>query len=146
MTILLVTNESYDQDFIKRLSIQTTVKISLKFYFELELHFELCSQSVDYHNAHYWDSICSYYFATERLLIWIPFDLLEGVYSTSFCIFKLWQIQLMTRCSERILFVSWGVPVYGIHNDILCLPTYKMKFFPLIYVRYGKFPYNCAKN
>jgi hypothetical protein len=48
--------------------------MSLKFYFEII--FELWAKIADYHNARY--------FATERQLIWIPFDLLEGAYYTSF--------------------------------------------------------------
>ena len=43
---------TYDQNFLKKISIQTTIKMSLKFYFEL--HFKLCAQTVDYHNAWCW--------------------------------------------------------------------------------------------
>ena len=42
---------------------------------------------------------------------------LEGVYSTSFCIFNLRPIRLKTRYSERILFVSKGVSVTGFSNS-----------------------------
>jgi len=41
-----------------------------------------------------------------RVLTYIPLDLLQGVYSTSFHIFNF-----MTRCSEHMLFISWRVPV-----------------------------------
>ena len=81
----LMTNWSYNQNFLKKISIQTTIKMSLKFHVDLHLN---CTYSVDYHNTCYWDNVCSYNFTTERLRIWIPLNLLNGVYSTSFHIFS----------------------------------------------------------
>jgi len=48
---------------------------------------------------------------TERLLIRIPPDLLESLYSTSFHIFNFGPIRLVTVCSECILSVSRGLCV-----------------------------------
>jgi hypothetical protein len=44
-SIPLTTNRSYDQNFLKKISVQTTIKISLKFHFEILL--KLWTQSVD---------------------------------------------------------------------------------------------------
>jgi len=85
MTIPLTTNWSYDQNFLKKISFNATIKMSLKFHFELHFYTAL-------------KKLCSYHFATKRLLIWIPFNLQDGVYSTSFCIFDLRPIQLKNRC------------------------------------------------
>jgi len=38
----LTTNRSYDKNFLQEISIQSTINISLKFYFEL--HWEPCAQ------------------------------------------------------------------------------------------------------
>ena len=100
----LTTNQSYDQKFPLKISIQTSIKIRLKFHFEIYFYISLQKRS-------------SYYFSTKGIIFWIPLDLLEGVYSTSFCIFDLRQIRLKTRYSERILFVSKGVSVTGFSNS-----------------------------
>jgi hypothetical protein len=111
-----------------KVTTKTTTKTSLKFHFKP--HFELCAQSVDYHNTQYWDNTCSYYFATG-LLIWIPLDLLECVYSTSFCIFNLWPIWLTTRClggaggtypihKSGSTCIKWGSTAY----TEITLPSY----------------------
>jgi len=39
VTSLLTTNRRYDQNFLKKMSIQTTIKMSLKF--QIEPHFEM---------------------------------------------------------------------------------------------------------
>jgi len=52
----------------------------LKFHFEL--HFKVCTQNDDYHNTRYCANISSYYSAAEKLLIWIPLDMLQGAYSS----------------------------------------------------------------
>ena len=54
-TIPLMTNQSYDKSFLKRISVQTATKMSLKFNFELNVPISL-------------KKLC-YYFATARLLI-----------------------------------------------------------------------------
>jgi len=43
---------TYDEILLKKISIQTIIKMSLKFYFEL--HFKPCAQTVNYHNACCW--------------------------------------------------------------------------------------------
>jgi len=88
MIIPLTTNWSYDQNFLKEISFHATTKISLKFHFELHFYTAL-------------KKLCFYYFARKRLLIWIPLNLQDGVYSTSFCIFDLRPIQLKNRCSAH---------------------------------------------
>jgi hypothetical protein len=89
------TNPSYDQNLLKKISIQTTIKVLLKFHFEM---LRVCVVL---------KKLCSYHCATERLLTCIPSDLLEGVYSTPFRIFDL------RPCVQnvRILLVRLGVPV-----------------------------------
>ena len=47
---LLQPTEAMIKMSVRKISAQTTIKMSLKFNFEL--HFELCTQSVDYCNAH----------------------------------------------------------------------------------------------
>jgi len=101
--IPLTTNRSYNQNFLKKISIQTTTEMSLKLHFKL--YFQLCAQSVDYHNVSSGDNICSYYFETERPLIWIPPQPVGG------CIFHLivFFFLLIGGCSEHVLFESRGV-------------------------------------
>jgi len=43
---------TYDQILLKKISIQTIIKMSLKFHYEL--HFKPCAQTVNYHNARRW--------------------------------------------------------------------------------------------
>jgi len=88
MTIPLTTNWSYDQNFLKKISFHATRKMSLTFHSELHFYTAL-------------KKLCSCYFATKRLLIWIPLNLPNGVYATSFCIFDLRPIQLKNRCSAH---------------------------------------------
>ena len=92
MTIPLTNSRSYDQSFLKSILI----KMSLKFHFKL--HFALCARSVDYHNACQWDNRKTTYLNLPQLAGGCTFHLIL-------------YFQLMTRSSERILFISRGVPV-----------------------------------
>jgi hypothetical protein len=69
--------------------------MSLKFYFELP-SFTLLKK------------LCSYYFAAERLLAGIPFNVPEGVHSTSFLIFNLRPI-----CANYHVFIKYSVCALG---------------------------------
>jgi hypothetical protein len=87
---------TYDQNFLKKISIQTTIKMSLTFYFEL--HFKMCAQLF----------ITMLAVGTMgRLLIWIPLDLPEGIYSTTFRLFDLHDKVLRTHPA----YLSQGVHV-----------------------------------
>ena len=82
-----------------------------------------------------------YYFVSGRLLIWIPLDLLEGAWSTSFSTFDL-------RPIRRILFSSLGFPAflysYSVNNRHILtshvLPkntninTYIINILPVVYM------------
>jgi len=96
-TIPLTTSGSYDQNFLKKISIQSSGgKEVIKINFEI--HFDLCAQSVDYHNDRYWEN--------GKTTFLIPRQLAGG------CIFHLIShCRLPTGCSERILIVSGGAPV-----------------------------------
>jgi hypothetical protein len=65
-----------NQNVLKKISIKTAVRMLLQFHFEAQLYILL-------------NKLCSFYFATERLLIWLPLDMLEGVYFTPLFIFVL---------------------------------------------------------
>jgi hypothetical protein len=71
----LKTNRSYDQNFLKKISIKCTINMSLNF-------------SSNYISVFRLRYRC-YYFRTERQLIRIGLDLLKGVYSTPFHNFEL---------------------------------------------------------
>ena len=105
-TIPLMTNQSYDQNFLKKISIQSIIVMSLQFHFKL--HFELCAQSFDYRSTCYWDNI------------FMGATYLNPPRPVGGCIFHLSSyFQLTTRCSERILFVSCGVPVnHNLSKDL----------------------------
>lgn len=93
---------NYDQTFLKRTSNHATIKI-----FFLQCIWQI-SGSPFYIS---WEKYCSYCFATEKLLPWVPLDLLEGVNSTHFH-FLHWMINLTwPGIQEGVLFVSWVVLV-----------------------------------
>jgi hypothetical protein len=81
-----------DQNFLKKIPIQTIIKMSLKFHCELQFLISF-------------KKLYSYYFVTEILFICVPLGLLKGVHFTSYRIFDL------QPCSDHVLFVSRGVPV-----------------------------------
>jgi hypothetical protein len=88
-----------DQNFLKKISVQTTLKMLLKFHFELRFYIsfkKLCC------------CCCCCYFATKRLLIWIPLDLPEGVYFTpiSYC-------RLKTNAIYDLVFRTYPVRESG---------------------------------
>jgi hypothetical protein len=91
----LTTNWSYNTNFLKKISFQTSIKMSLKFHFELPSFTSL-------------KKLYSYYFAAERLLAGMPFIVPVGVHSTLFLIFDLWPI-----CCNYHVFIKYSVRTLG---------------------------------
>jgi hypothetical protein len=67
---------NYIQNILKKISIQTTIIMSLKFHVELHLN---CTYTVLIITTPVAGTIYPYYFTTERLLISIPLNLLEDI-------------------------------------------------------------------
>ena len=67
--------------------------MSLKFHFKLLLFY-------------FTEETLFILFCKEKTIYFNFFDLMEGVYSTLFHVFRLQPIQLTTRFSKCILFVS----------------------------------------
>jgi hypothetical protein len=130
-TIPLMTNQSYDQNFLKKISIQSIIVMSLHFHFKL--HFELCAQSFDYRNTCYWDNI------------FMGATYLNPPRPVGGCIFHLSSyFQLTTRCSERILFVSRGVPVnHNLSKDLPLSRAVWNTFLMKIYLFVEKIETSC---
>ena len=63
-----------------------------------------------------------------RLLTYVPLNLLQRVYSTSFHIFNF-----TARCSEHTLFVSWRVPVLYLLRAIHELISSALELFSAYY-------------
>ena len=114
---------------LSKIWIQTTIKMQLRFHFELHLK-TVRTECLSSHNDRYWD-ICSNYFVSERRmekiqmvlemlvhlplnhLTWLlshcigylsesPLNPLEGaLYSTLHHTFNSWPIRLTTRCWEE---------------------------------------------
>ena len=95
--ITLMTNPSFDQNFLKNVLILTTIQVLITFHFEL--HFELCAQSVDFHNTRYWENGKTTYFNPP----WYA-----GGY-----------FRLMTTWPEQFLFISQGACVFMISPNNL---------------------------
>lgn len=95
-SILLATNRSYDRKFRKfSVQIRYTVKMSLKFHFAQ--HFQLCPQG-GCHNDGDWNIIpCEHDSRISNLDVWL-------VQRT------FYSFRHTTRCSDRMLLVSWEVP------------------------------------
>lgn len=102
----LTTIQSYDQTFLKKTSIQATIKI----------FFLLCIWQIS--GSPFYISLkkcCSYYFATENLLPWIP------TWPAGECVFHPIsfypmndKFDLWPGIQEGVLFVGWVVLVVGV--------------------------------
>jgi hypothetical protein len=85
----LSTNLSHNQIILKNILCKTSIKMTLKFNFELSF-FSLMKK------------LCSYCCTTERLLAGVRFSVPESVYSSSFLIFNLWPIWLNYHVVHKI--------------------------------------------